>query len=475
MNRAFYLILSLLIVVCCYSGEKIDDSPLSIGGSREKLATEFPLLFDLKFTPYFGASAVESGYSLFTTIWPSAGISSFYIRDPYSPVRILERAGHAAVDFFVISELLTIINHEALGHGFRLREAEVGKAKISLFSAVPKDPTRLTYLKNKLSAAEFTQKEISVHIGGIETSDILAKTRTLNFLRRNRISPNDAFLFIKSMFDGIKYIQGASDSGRTLQNVIQLATVAQNSTNNPSTMQLLKIQMLNYDDSQFIRRDSNSFPTNVYTMWLDDYLDDIQNYVFKINELYGGKKALSVNKLQNLNFLNHFDPFIYYSGYYLAVEYIIKGNLQWKYPMIPLGKNIGYLPGFKLILTPYGPEKQFINYIRYYNNSYRFYFIYGKTLTKKSYGLGCDVNPIGINYHFAIGGKIYLWKQPELFTQKPINATEKFGVLLQVNTEYKIHKKISTLVNLGYKTKGFIQGAVLENSIIAELGLRLSI
>ena len=456
INKFRILVVLFFSIFSCFASEKIGSLPYEIGGSKEKLPTEFPLLYDVKYSPYFGASMVESAYSVYSFIWPHAGYSSFFISNPYNPLSILERAVHAYVDYEYVAQILRIMNHEALGHGFRLREADVGEVKISMFSAIPKDPTQLQHLKDTLSPAEFAQREISVHIGGIETSDVLAKTRTLNFLRKNRITPGDALLYIQALQDGLFYIRGSSDYGNVLPDVITLAEIAKNPV-----------------DEGNEKYDQNYFPANVYTLWINGYLDDIRNYAHKINELYGSDEALSVAKIQDQAIISYFDPYIYYSLYYLAVEYVIKGNLQWKYPMIPLGKDIGYLPGLKLIMTPYGLEKQLISYVRYKNNSMRMYMNYGKTLNIQSYGLGFDINPININGYLSVGGKFYLWRQPKLFTPEPAKAKLTNGFLLQGNSEYKIHKHITTMLNLGYKTKGFSQGSVLDSSIIFEAGFKI--
>ena len=81
-----------------------------------------------------------------------------------------------------------------------------------------------------------------------------------------------------------------------------------------------------------------------------------------INKLYSSNDALSVDEMQRQINLHWFDLYLYYSVYYLAVEYLIKGNMQWEYPMIPVGK-VQYLPALKLIMTPYGLEKQLIMFV----------------------------------------------------------------------------------------------------------------
>ena len=85
------------------------------------------------------------------------------------------------------------------------------------------------------------------------------------------------------------------------------------------------------------------------------------------------------------------------------------------------------------------------------------------------------MNPIAMNIRLSLGGKLYLWQQPELFSENSARAKSKTGILCQVNSEYKIRRNITTLFNIGYKTKGFIQGSSLNSSIVFEGGLKLVI
>ncbi len=141
--------------------------------------------------------------------------------------------------------------------------------------------------------------------------------------------------------------------------------------------------------------------------------------------------------------------------------------------MIPIWK-VNYLPAYKLILTPYGLENQIINYFRCYNVSGRFLVNFGGVgvgvAKKKYWGIGLDLNLVRINKYINLGGNIYLWNQPELF-KNPKKSTNKYGTLVNISSRYDIIKYLSLDTNIGYKTKGYIQGHMLNSGLIIGAGL----
>lgn len=412
---------------------------------QKRLPASFSLYWDCKLSPLVGACLLNDAWELYSVLWPFQN---------YLGVR----AVHLWADC-VASIFSYVPNHEIFGHGFRMREIGGLKPKYSMFYAVPTDNARLTHLKETLPPKEYLQKEIVVWLGGIEASQVLTKQVTLHCLREQRITLAQAWLFLQGTIDGIGYTNSAASPGPTLDDLGLLARAI----NHP-------------DQSSSSLYSADGLPLNLRTLHAKGYIHDVRNYVTKINALYDAKalKALDVQQVKSAYMLNYLDPFGVYSLYYLAFEYLIKGNLHWKYPMIPIGE-VGYLPGLKCIMTPYGLEKQLVNYLRYRHMSAQVFINYGQHYAHKSYGIGGQCNAIPVNDYLSLGGRLYVWKQPQLFTAAPADAPSKLGIMATVIGEYAFNQYFGFISHAGYKTQGYLQGECLASGFSFGLGMRLRI
>lgn len=436
---------------------------------QERLPARFSLYWDSKFSTLTGASLASDALEIYSLLWPHRG----YLFSSWPPNESsdnvikqigwgVERMAHLYIDFYA-SMLTCITNHEVFGHGFRLREIGGLNPRYTLFYAVPGDAEKLMELKRSLPPKEFTQKEIGVHIGGIESSQVLTKQVTLHCLCEQRITPTQAWLFLQGTLDGIVYVRHAYDENRRMKKPAILKDV------------VMLARAINYPDqaspSAF---NAAGEPLNLRTLHAAGYLNDVRNYIAKINELYDDPKALDIQQVQSAYRLNYLDPFVGYALYYLAFEYLIKGNVHWKYPMIPIGE-IRYLPGLKCIMTPYGLETQLVNYLRYRHMSAQVFINYGQHYAHTSYSIGGQCNAIPVNDHLSLGGRLYVWKQPQLLTDAPADALSKLGIMTTVIGEYAFNQYFGLVSHVGYKTQGYLQGECLASSFIFRLGVKLCI
>ena len=352
---------------------------------------------------------------------------------------------------YEITKLLEIINHEWCGHGFRLREFGIKQRyNISVAGyghllyiipfygiyfggyAVPKDGTQFLDVKKSMNEKEFLFKETTVHLAGIESADVMRTSATLSALKKEYISSKEAWLYLLASMDKFFYIIRSSENGIYLENTEDLAH------NDPMDL------------------------------WEEGLLNDMNNYMAKTNAIYNNQRAVSERKLKTMTMIEWADPFLYYSlGQ--VILYLAIGMKHLKYPMIPIWK-IGYLPAYKAILTPYGLESQIINYLRYDKYSGRILINFGNALHKKFWGIGIDLNLVPINKYVEIGGSFYFWNQPELY-KDPMIKKNKSGALFNVAARYNVIKSLSLDINIGYKSKGYIQGYMLDKSFIVGAGL----
>lgn len=359
------------------------------------------------------------------------------------------------------AKLVTLLNHEWFGHGFRLREFGI-KQKYAILPygyhfvgygipffyglsitgyAVPKDINNINQRKDEFSKEELLQKEITIWLGGLEAEDVL-RTQTLsNCLSNKYMNSKDAWFYLKSFFSKKSYI------GNSHQSPI------------PDQAYLKDINEL-----------AEKGPLKIMRNGGFNKLHDVNNYVKKLCIFYDNDYAITTDELKKFNLLELIDPFFYFSMYQIW-NYLIFGNTRLNYPMIPIWK-ISYLPAYKLIMTPYGLENQIINYFRCYNVSGRFLVNFGgvEVANKKYWGIGLDLNLIKINKCVNLGGNIYLWNQPELF-KDPKKSKNKYGTLVNISSRFNIIRHLSLDFNIGYKTKGYIQGHMLDRGVIIGAGL----
>ena len=113
---------AFLFIMCCYGipygSINSEKSVKAVDQNKQSLKLEFPLLYDVNYSPYVGASLIESTYSAYSFLWPHSGFTPYFTKN--NIVAGLERLAHIFVDYSYAAKILTIVNHEVMGHGFRL-------------------------------------------------------------------------------------------------------------------------------------------------------------------------------------------------------------------------------------------------------------------------------------------------------------------------------------------------------------------
>ena len=94
----------------------------------------------------------------------------------------------------------------------------------------------------------------------------------------------------------------------------------------------------------------------------------------------------------------------------------------------------------------------------------------GKTANQYYKTFGLESGLIKINSKLKLGCKIYVWRQPELYTLNMRESQKKTGLLAVAKAQYMLNKDLGTTLDIGYKTRGYVQGEVLDNSIILRAG-----
>lgn len=303
-----------------------------------------------------------------------------------------------------------ITQHEVFGHGFRAREFGIpARYRINLFSGL----TSLTNQYFQLPRSE----QIALTAGGMEATSILARQMRSRWLDYQCVDNREAHFYMKNALDQPLYILNAP------------RTVHENDSN------------------------------------------DVSSYIATVNSWYG-RQVLTTHRLRTQTLVDFLDPFLFYSVY-SSVMYIIEGNQTWQYPMIPVGDNYRYLPMGRLALAPYGPEYQFINYLKGIDHTYVATLRYGKTGGRSSSGLTLEATRIWTSDLLTFDGRADIWYQPQLFVANPTLVKNRPGAALSVIARYRAFQCIDLMGQVGYKTTGYIPGEILKHSPILRAGFSI--
>lgn len=324
-----------------------------------------------------------------------------------SCMMMLGRLGKLSLEDIAVSTGM-VTQHEIFGHGWRAREFDLSVFKYSIRPYSGYTVFSLTQF-NQLSPSE----RISFIAGGMEATGILAKQLRNRWLETKSIDEREGHFYLVTSLDQTLYVMKTKPS-----------------SNGP-------------------------------------YGNDVQAYVQQLNNWFG-RPVLTPRSLRNRELFDLFDPYVWFSLYGMG-HYIIDGSQCFEYPMIPIG-DYQYLPGFRIALAPYGPEYQFINYIRALDYTMQATFRYGNTGGKNSEGLILEMTRLWDANCFSIDGRFDIWSQPKLFVPTAQQAARKFGGAASLFARYRILNNFELMGQLGYKMKGYMPGEALKRGAILRAG-----
>lgn len=202
---------------------------------------------------------------------------------------------------------------------------------------------------------------------------------------------------------------------------------------------------------------------------------DMEDYLLYLKNIYN--KNFTVKKLRNYSLANLVDPYTYYA-LWSVVNYVLEGSpiSPWT---IPIGKY-QYLPSFRLMLAPYGPEVLMTNYIKTPSSKWMSLSLRSGNgfVPANSYGAGFHMPKVFTKDRLSVGGKIDLWNQPKISLLKTSNFNpnqKKWGGALQIESSYQLYGITSLFGQVGYKTKGYLPGEAISNRFLIQLGFEIEL
>lgn len=204
---------------------------------------------------------------------------------------------------------------------------------------------------------------------------------------------------------------------------------------------------------------------------------DIKNYMHKLGLLY--HQDLSFDSLKKIVLVNYLDPFTFYSLWAFGAK--IYDNSKAPIPMLSIG-NFKYLPSFRVMLSPNGPELYMVNYIKTDDNWFSVTLRHSAGMSPaKSYGaeVYCPRLWKDDQYNFTLGAKANIWNQPRISKAPAIapvhNLSHAVGGAFMLEGTVDITDEIALTGSAGYKTTGFLPGEALDQRGIVQLGVSLAL
>ena len=327
------------------------------------------------------------------------------------------------VDYFTV-----ILGHEFFGHGSRYREFHIDGIHYSFMLPPPYGKGGGESSKNGVLPISY-QELLSIWSGGLEIQQGINRNLSLRWISGNKMTYREASLYFWSFQIFISYIQDTHEDlfDGTADNDISAYT-----------------RILN---AQAVYTEPSSLKMNVKNL----------------------KSKLMINAL---------NPFWIYSLYTLIKTYMWEGDQSNEVPMLRFG-DVNYLPSLRAGLTPFGVEYHLENYFRVKHITSMIDIRYGdRTFYNAWGGLGILVHHMYMTRNFSFDVNLNIWKQPGLKfgNDKAEPEGKGIGGAFSIRGFYDFQNTqlpVSAILELGYKSIGFLEGYYLDSSPILLFGFAL--
>ena len=313
---------------------------------------------------------------------------------------------------------LMVVGHEVFGHGARLREIGAGDIRYRFDAPIP--------YGGGGASTEFegdvlvTRADVlGIDTGGIEAQNVLADQIGRQALAADALHYREAWLYLESRLDGLRYIRSVS----------------------PRSPE-------GHDVAAFLHDVNDECDPPACTPFIASTLK---------------RRAL----------LMLADPLLVYAAYGWAWSYLIRGRTSAALPMIPLPHDVRYLPALHFEMTPYGTalttEHAIIRRQRLMSVSIGV----GDTGGRRAWDLGVVATDVLRSAWLRGDVAVNVWRQPSL-DAPPDFRVFTTGGLGAATVRIPIGRgaeRTGVLVQIGYKSDGFVRGERLHRGPIVRVGM----
>jgi hypothetical protein len=209
--------------------------------------------------------------------------------------------------------------------------------------------------------------------------------------------------------------------------------------------------------------------------------NDISNYVMLLNAHAGyndpNSLLMDIKYLKDRTMISIANPYLFYSVYAVVKTYLWDGSVSTGFPMLKIG-GIEYLPSFRIGLAPFGIEYHMENFLRVKDKVIWVDLRLGDQTFYESWGgVGLLVKNFYGSDRLSFDVRLDVWKQAEIELGDPrVYKGGGLGGGFSVRSHYHFESPrgaIAAVLELGYKTPGFVEGYVLDSSPIIMFGLAI--
>lgn len=326
------------------------------------------------------------------------------------------------VDIFSV-----VFAHEYFGHGARFREQDWGKVEYS-FDAPPPYGEGGGFAAGTDTRGWHSYHELlALYSGGFEAQSEINRRLTLRWMSKREIRYREAALYFWSFQFMFGYIWETNED--------------------------LDANERGYDPAEYLRLINHH--AGYYDV--DDWLMDVRD-------------------LKSRAALNLANPFLLYVLFAQLKTYLWDGNNSSGFPVFHV-KGTDYLPCLRMGLTPFGPEYHLENFLRAGDKVLLVDLRIGDQTFYESWGgIGLYVQNICGNRRLSVDLDLDVWNQPEIEVGGD-SITSKgggLGAAFSVRSHYGIigaQSPISAVVELGYKSAGYLEGRVSDSGPIIMFGI----
>ena len=343
---------------------------------------------------------------------------------------ILLRFGKYALVDVPVDYFLSVLAHEFFGHGARYREFGIEDVHYG-FEWPPPYGKGGGEASASIGSGIISMQELTAILaGGIEAqSALMNQALSMRWAVKKEMTYREASTFFWSWDVMFEYVQGTEDA---------LAAV------------------------------------------VDD--NDISVYVRLLNEHAGyvnpDSLLMDIKYLKERTYLSLANPYLYYSLYAMVKTYLWDGEITTDIPMLNVG-GIQYLPAFRVVWAPFGLEYNMDNFLRVNKRAVWLNFRMGdETFYESWYGAGVLVKNFFGTKQVSFDLRLDVWKQPEIELGDPrVYKGGGLGGGFSLRSYYHFtgpQDPIAAVIELGYKSPGFLEGYVLDASPILMFGIAIN-
>ncbi len=429
-TQVYYFTIILFLSTNIYP-QKLSSTSDSIRSDQQRVnQIYYPLLYSPSLNMRSGAETITSIHKGLTVLEDNLISTNWF-----SESNILGKTGgitvrlakyvfiDVPVDYFSI-----VLGHEYFGHGSRYREFDIKGIHYSFMSPPPYGLGGGEASKDGALPVSYHQL-ISIWTGGIEIHRLINKNLSLRWIAKNEMNYREASQYFWSFQILWTYLQDTKE--------------------------------------------------DIFDGTSDN---DIRAYIRLINSkaVYTnpGIIKMSVKDLKSKMMINVVNPFIFYSLYSIIKTYLWNGNKSNEIPTINFG-DVNYLPSLRAGLTPFGVEYHLDNYFRYKEMASLINIRYGdQTFYDFWGGIGLLVQNVYSPSKLSFDINVNIWNQPgfKFGNDQAEIKGEGIGGAFSIRGYYNFPNNkfpISAMVEVGYKSAGFLEGYALDSSPIFALGIAI--